>query len=151
MEAASFQDRRHPVVLRGPSVKRTGCRFHRVAKPVPTLCRVRGRGKGFVEPGQSRPIVSVSMTEVFRPRAKYVIGPDGSPLTIADLPPTTTKRWVIRRKAEVVAAVRGGLLSLDEACQRYTLTVEEFLSWQQSIDEHGLAGLRTTRIQHYRQ
>ena len=42
-------------------------------------------------------------------------------------------------------------LSLEEACTRYTLTVEEFLSWQQSIDEHGLAGLRTTRIQQYRQ
>ena len=50
-----------------------------------------------------------------------------------------------------MAAVRGGLLSLEEACQRYTLTVEEFLSWQQSIDDYGLAGLRTTRIQHYRQ
>jgi hypothetical protein len=57
-----------------------------------------------------------------------VIGPDGSPLTIADLPPPNTRRWVIRRKAEVVAAVRGGLLSLEEACNRYTLTVEEFLS-----------------------
>jgi hypothetical protein len=55
------------------------------------------------------------MTEPHRPRVKYVIGPDGSPLTIADLPPPTTKRWVIRRKAEVVAAVRGGLLSLEEA------------------------------------
>ena len=92
-----------------------------------------------------------SMSESLRPRVKYVIGPDGSPLTIADLPPRNTRRWVIRRKAEVVAAVRGGLLSLEEACQRYTLTVEEFLSWQHSIDEHGLAGLRTTRIQHYRQ
>ena len=70
--------------------------------------------------------------------------------TIADLPPSSTRRWVIRRKAEVVAAVRGGLLSLEEACQRYTLTVEEFLSWQASIDDHGLAGLRTTRIQQYR-
>jgi hypothetical protein len=90
------------------------------------------------------------MTETLRPRVKYVIGPDGSPLTIADLPPTTTKRWVIRRKAEVVAAVRGGLLSLEEACNRYTLTTEEFLSWQMSIDQHGLAGLRTTRIQQYR-
>jgi hypothetical protein len=46
--------------------------------------------------------------------------------------------------------VRGGLLSLEEACQRYALTVEEYLSWQASIDEHGLAGLRTTRIQQYR-
>src|ERR1700677_557447 len=91
------------------------------------------------------------MTEPHRPRVKYVIGPDGSPLTIADLPAPGTKRWVIRRKAEVVAAVRGGLLSLEEACSRYTLTVEEFLSWQYSIDQHGLAELRTTRIQQYRQ
>ncbi|MDZ5697925.1 MULTISPECIES: DUF1153 domain-containing protein [Phyllobacteriaceae] len=90
------------------------------------------------------------MTDLVRPRVKYVIGPDGSPLTIADLPPTNTRRWVIRRKAEVVAAVRGGLLSLEEACQRYRLTVEEFLSWQASIDEYGLQGLRTTRIQQYR-
>ena len=90
------------------------------------------------------------MVEQMRPRVKYVIGPDGSPLTIADLPPTSTRRWVIRRKAEVVAAVRGGLLSLEEACSRYALTVEEFLSWQASIEDHGLAGLRTTRIQQYR-
>lgn len=91
------------------------------------------------------------MTETYRMRAKFVTGPDGSPLTIADLPPADTRRWVIRRKAEVVAAVRGGLLSLEEACNRYTLTTEEFLSWQLSIDQHGLAGLRTTRIQQYRQ
>lgn len=90
------------------------------------------------------------MTDAYRPRVKYVIGPDGGPLTIADLPPPDTRRWVIRRKAEVVAAVRGGLLSLEEACRRYTLTVDEFLSWQASIDRHGLPGLRTTRIQHYR-
>jgi hypothetical protein len=73
------------------------------------------------------------MNEPHRPRVKYVIGPDGSPLTIADLPAPGTKRWVIRRKAEVVAAVRGGLLSLEEVCSRYTLTVEEFLAWQYSI------------------
>jgi len=80
----------------------------------------------------------------------YVIGPTGAPLTIADLPPVNTGRWVIRRKAEVVAAVRGGLLTLDEACERYSLTNEEFLAWQKSIDRHGLAGLRTTRLQQYR-
>lgn len=81
---------------------------------------------------------------------RYVIGPDGTPLTVADLPPKDTKRWVIRRKAEVVAAVRGGLITLNEACERYTLTVEEFLSWQKAIDQYGLQGLRTTRIQQYR-
>ncbi len=90
------------------------------------------------------------MTLPIRPRPKYVIGPDGSPLTIADLPAPSTKRWVIRRKAEVIAAIRGGLLSFEEACGRYMLTVDEFLSWQSCIDQHGLAGLRTTRIQQYR-
>ena len=90
------------------------------------------------------------MTDLVRPRVTYVIGPDGSPLTIADLPPSNTRRWVFRRKAELVAAVRGGRLSPEEACQRYKLTVEEFLSWQASSDEYGLAGLRTTRIQQYR-
>ena len=90
------------------------------------------------------------MSQSYRPRVGYVIGPNGSPLTIADLPSPKTKRWVIRRKAEVVAAVRGGLLSLEEACERYKLTVDEFLSWQRSIDRHGLPGLRATRIQDYR-
>jgi len=91
------------------------------------------------------------MTEQqFRARARYVIGPDGSPLTVADLPPTKTNRWVIRRKAEVVAAVRGGLLSLEEACERYKLTVDEFLSWQRLIDRHGVRALRATRLQDYR-
>jgi hypothetical protein len=70
--------------------------------------------------------------------------------SIDDLPPPETKRWVIRRKAEVVAAVRSGIISLDEACRRYTLSIEEFLTWQRLIDSHGLAGLRVTRLQDYR-
>ena len=79
-----------------------------------------------------------------------MIGPTGAPLTLADLPPPDTGRWVIRRKADVVAAVRGGLLSLEDALRRYDLTSEEFLAWQKSIDRHGMAGLRTTRLQQYR-
>jgi hypothetical protein len=67
-----------------------------------------------------------------------------------DLPPPGTKRWVIRRKAEVVAAVRNGVITLEEACRRYKLSIEEFLSWQRLIENHGLAGLRTTRLQDYR-
>jgi hypothetical protein len=81
---------------------------------------------------------------------KHVIGPTGLPLTLADLPPPNTKRWVIRRKAEVVAAVCGGLLSFDDACSRYSLSLEEFESWQRSVDLHGLAGLRATRRQRSR-
>jgi len=83
-------------------------------------------------------------------RENVVIGPEGTPLTLADLPKPNTVRWVIRRKAEVVAAVRGGLLTLDNALERYGLTAEEFMSWQRSIESHGIAGLRTTRVQQYR-
>jgi hypothetical protein len=90
------------------------------------------------------------MVEFLRPRPKYVVGPDGSPLTVADLPQPGPQRWVVRRKAMVVAAVRGGLLSIEEACHRYALTVDEFLSWQTSLDQHGLSGLKTTKLQKYR-
>ena len=74
----------------------------------------------------------------------------GSSVSLDSLPPPETKRWVIRRKAEVVAAVRAGILTLEEACARYTLSVEEFLSWQRLVDSHGLPGLRVTRLQDYR-
>jgi len=71
-------------------------------------------------------------------------------MTRADLPSPATKRWVIRRKAEVVAGVRGGLITLEEACRRYHLSVDEFRSWQRLLDAHGMRGLRTTRIKKYR-
>ncbi len=84
-----------------------------------------------------------------RPKPK-VIGPSGRPLGLDDLPPPDTRRWVARRKAEVVAAVRGGLLTFEEACARYNLTPEEFSSWERAIDRHGLNGLRVTRLQEFR-
>lgn len=85
----------------------------------------------------------------FRPA--QVIGPLGEPLSVADLPPPNTRRWVVRRKAEVVAAVNGGLLSIEEVLERYGLTLEEFASWQRAVDRSGMQGLRVTRIQHYRE
>lgn len=84
----------------------------------------------------------------FRPA--QVIGPLGEPLTLASLPPSGTTRWVVRRKAEVVAAVSGGLLSVDDACNRYGLTLEEFAGWQRAVERSGMPGLRVTRIQHYK-
>ncbi len=71
-------------------------------------------------------------------------------ITMADLPSPNTRRWVARRKAMVVTAVRSGLISLEEACLRYTLSVEEYLSWERAIERHGLPGLRVTRLQDYR-
>ena len=67
-----------------------------------------------------------------------------------DLPPPDTKRWVTRRKAVIVNAVRTGVISLEEVCRRYELSVEEFLAWQRAIDTHGVPGLRVTRLQIYR-
>jgi hypothetical protein len=81
---------------------------------------------------------------------KFIYGPRGETLTLPDLPPPETRRWVTRRKAEVVAAVESGLLTLGDACQRYALSVEEFTSWQRSMERHGLAGLRCTQAQKYR-
>jgi len=70
--------------------------------------------------------------------------------TAMDLPPPDTKRWVARRKAVVVHAVRSGAISLEEVCRRYELSVEEFHAWQRAIETHGVAGLRVTRLQIYR-
>jgi hypothetical protein len=76
-------------------------------------------------------------------RRKHLVGPDRRRLASADLPSPDTKRWVIRRKAQVVAAVRSGLLSLEQACSRYALNIEEFRAWERCIDRFGVKGLRT--------
>lgn len=96
--------------------------------------------------------VSASSLQLHRPdkRANYIVGPNGDVITLADLPSPRTTRWVIRRKAEVVLAVHGGLLSLEDACRRYRLTAEEFSAWQHAIDRHGLLGLRSTHLKEYR-
>jgi hypothetical protein len=69
---------------------------------------------------------------------------------VVDLPLSNIKRWVARRKAMVVNGVLSGAISLEEACSRYELSVEEFLAWQRAIETHGLAGLHTKRLQTYR-
>jgi len=91
------------------------------------------------------------MIEQLKVRPATVVGPLGERLTMEDLPAPDTNRWVARRKAEVVAAVNGGMLTIEEACARYQLTLEEFASWQRAVERSGLAGLRVTRAQHYRE
>lgn len=90
------------------------------------------------------------MIENQKIRPAQVVGPLGEPLTLDSLPAPTTTRWVVRRKAEVVAAVNGGLLTVEEVCARYSLTLEEFAGWQRAVDRSGMPGLRVTRIQHYK-
>lgn len=76
--------------------------------------------------------------------------PDGSILTIADLPKPTT-RWVASRKATVVNAVIHGLITRDEALRRYEISSEEFDAWVEAIRQHGNAALKVTRLQNFRQ
>src|SRR5215469_9528519 len=66
---------------------------------------------------------------------------------MTDLPPPITKRWVARRKAAVLAALRSGAITIEEASRRYELSEEEIGAWQRAFDAHGLPGLRATRLQ----
>lgn len=91
----------------------------------------------------SAPVANGARAERAQPARRQAI-------RITDLPPPGITRWVIRRKAQVVAAVESGSISLEEICHRYSVSVEEFQSWQRSLKRHGLYGLRTTRAQIYR-
>ena len=93
----------------------------------------------------------------FRMSDKAQLAPATAPVPPAayhgneiNLPPPGTKRWVMRRKAEVVNGVRTGVITIEEACNRYNISAEEFASWQRLIEHHGIRGLRTTRVQQYR-
>jgi len=69
--------------------------------------------------------------------------------TFVHLPPPDTKRWTARRKASVVAAVLSSIITIEEVCQRYGLSVDEFRSWHNAMQRHGLQGLRITKLQNY--
>ena len=78
---------------------------------------------------------------------QLVVGPEGIRVSLDSLPAPDTKRWVARRKAEVVAAVKGGLLSTEEACRRYRLSEEEFQGWVAAVTQQGMTGLMHRRRQ----
>ncbi|NIJ37528.1 hypothetical protein FHR22_002212 [Sphingopyxis panaciterrae] len=90
------------------------------------------------------------MLEYKADRPTSVMGPFG-PLSLTDLPSSGTTYWVSRRKAEVLAAIDGGMLAIEEACTRYRLSLEEIATWRRSIDRAGIPGLRVTRLQQYRE
>ena len=77
-------------------------------------------------------------------------GPDGRPLAVWDLPSSHNQRWTPLRKAKIIVAIRGGLISADEMCQRYKVTLEELEIWQRGFDRSGINGLRVTRIKRSR-
>ena len=64
-----------------------------------------------------------------RAETRYSAEPNGVHITRAQLPPRRLKRWRPKHKGLVVAAVRHGLLTFGEACKRYSLSTDEYLSW----------------------
>ncbi len=64
----------------------------------------------------------------------------------ASLPPRNTTRWVASRKAQVVAAVVSGQITIEEAMARYSLSLEEFAAWQRAFDRGGVKALRMGAI-----
>ena len=66
------------------------------------------------------------------------------------LPSPQTTRWTPGRKAAVIEGVRQGLLTVEQACERYNLTIDEYRAWERDFDSHGEPGLRSTRVGIYR-
>ena len=66
------------------------------------------------------------------------------------LPPSDTVRWVPSRKAAVLNAINDGRISVNEACDRWRLSIEEIQLWQRAMSKVGEPGLRVTRVQIYR-
>src|SRR5258708_7891961 len=92
------------------------------------------------------------MSDIVDPSAPYSAEanddwPDAGP--IPELP-SPRQRWTVRRKAAVIRAVRGGWMPIEEVCEGYNISVDEFLAWERDIDRYGIHGLRSTRLQIYR-
>ena len=51
----------------------------------------------------------------------------------------------------MVCAIRGGLISRQDACDRYGISDAELSSWEKLLDDHGPRALEVTRTQRYRQ
>ncbi|MGH6788025.1 MAG: DUF1153 domain-containing protein [Novosphingobium sp.] len=90
------------------------------------------------------------MIEYHNSRPARILGPNHEIITRDSLPPPTTTRWVASRKAQIVAAVESGLLTIDEVMDRYDLSLEEFCSWQRAMDRAGIPGLRVAWTQQNR-
>ena len=71
-------------------------------------------------------------------------------LSLADLPDSHDTRWVMSRKAKLIEAIHAGLISMEDAAERYRLTLDELAEWQDYFNRHGARGLRTTFLQQYR-
>ncbi len=96
---------------------------------------------GKSDPGRELP-EGTATPSTDKVRRAIVALADGRRVSLADLPPTDTQRWVASRKELVAIAVHHGLLTAEEACARYDLSLEELEGWIAAWMRDGRAGLR---------
>ena len=75
----------------------------------------------------------------------FFLNSEGKKISLADLPPADTKRWVASKKELIVKAVHTGLISAEKAKERYKLSKEELESWQKAVEQFGPKGLHVTK------
>ena len=68
-----------------------------------------------------------------------------------DLPLGKPRRWTPRLKAAVIRAIRNKVISVEDSRERYGLSAEELAEWERALDLYGVPGLRSTRVQIYRE
>jgi DNA-binding winged helix-turn-helix (wHTH) protein len=68
-------------------------------------------------------------------------------LTRGNLPPPSTKRWVLSRKAELAAAVHVGLISWNEIASSYRVRRQDIEAWISKLVGRGPEALLTLRAQ----
>jgi transposase-like protein len=61
-----------------------------------------------------------------------------------------TTRWTPRKKAAVILAIQNGTVTAEEVCKTCALSAEELAAWRRDYEAHGVPGLRSTRLQIYR-
>lgn len=71
---------------------------------------------------------------------------DGTIFSVRELP-RRNGRWTAGRKAEVVCAIMSGILTVQEAMDRYNLSEEELSRWHNTLAASGQEALRVNQIQ----
>jgi hypothetical protein len=71
----------------------------------------------------------------------------GNVITKADLPSPKTRRWVNSRKAILVRAVQGDIITREELLELYNMEDREFAIWEREFAQYGAEGLKQTKMQ----
>ncbi len=71
---------------------------------------------------------------------------DGTIISLSDLPPQSTTRWVASNKAAVVKVFMAGLISKEDILERYELSDEEFECWLNRFVAGGKNALKIVNL-----